>query len=107
MGQGITGSAKIEMSAHTARIQGSGIRAVARGGAIYMSGGSSNNQSTPRFVGCTIISNDVLSDYNAYRAGQGGGFSLEAEMRPTFVDCQIDSNPVAPGSGNGYGGAAV
>ena len=31
MGQGIAGSAKIEMSAHAARIQGSGIRTVARG----------------------------------------------------------------------------
>ena len=79
-------------------------RAKANGGAIYMTGGSSDNQSTPRFISSTIISNDVISDYGDYSSGYGGGVYITGNMRPSFVDCQIDSNIVDPGYYQGYGG---
>ena len=79
-------------------------RAKVNGGAIYMTGGSSDNQSTPRFISSTIISNDVISDYGDYSSGYGGGVYITGNMRPSFVDCQIDSNIVDPGYYQGYGG---
>ena len=46
-----------------------------------MTGGSSDNQSTPRFISSTIISNDVISDYGDYNSGNGGGVYITGNMR--------------------------